>query len=120
MNYCPVVPLDLGGPYATLLDSKSPAEVTRRGVDWTDWLACNNPGTTITGTVWTIHADDDDTTLTLSQESLDANVSTVLISGGTVNASYRLVCTATLDDAQSIPATIQIGVRDVYKQALAA
>ena len=120
MNACPVVPLDLASPYATLLDGKSPAEITRRGVDWGDWLACNNPGVTITGASWTIHADDDDATLTLSQQEFASNVASVLISGGTVGKSYRLVCTASLDDGQSIPATIQIPVRDVFAQALAA
>lgn len=116
---CPVVPLDLGNPYATLLDAKSPTEQTRRGIDWTDWLACNNPGATIADASWTIHPDDDDASLTLSQES-GTEVSSVLVAGGTVGSSYRLVCTATLSDGQVIPATVQIPVRDVYKQALAA
>lgn len=114
------VPLDLGSPYATLLDPKSPTEVTRRAIDWSTWLAQNNPGATISGTAWAIHVDDDDTTMTLSQDTFAANVSSILITGGTVNVSYRLVCTATLSDGQVIPATIQIPVRDVFKQALAA
>ena len=120
MNACPVVPLDLNSPYATLLDAKSPAEITRRGIDWGAWLGCNNPGIAITGASWVVHADDDDATLTLSQETLAANVASVLITGGTVMKSYRLVCTVTLDDGQSIPATVQIPVRDVFAQALAA
>jgi len=119
-SVCPVVPLDLGSPYATLLDPKSPTEITRRGVDWADWLACNNPGAAITGSVWIVHPDDDDGSLTLSQETIANDVASVLITGGTVGVSYRLVDTVALDDGQSIPATVQIPVRDVYKQALAA
>ena len=117
---CPTVTLDLGNPYATLLDPKSPAEITRRGVDWGEWLACNNPGATISNSSWAIHADDDDSTLTLSQQTLTGNVATVLVTGGTVNAAYRLVNTITTSDGQSVPATVQIPVRDVFKQALAA
>lgn len=117
---CPTVPLDLGSPYATLLDPKSPTEITRRGVDWIDWLACNNPGATISNSTWAIHPDDDDTTLTLSQDTLDVDVASVLVSGGTVGSSYRLINTVTLSDGQSVKATVQIPVRDVFKQALAA
>ena len=117
---CPTVPLDLANPYSTLLDPKSPTEITRRGVDWAAWLACNNAGATITVSAWAVHPDDDDGTLTLSQETLVNGLATVLITGGTVNVSYRLVNTITVSDGQSIPATIQIPVRDVYKQALAA
>lgn len=117
---CPVVPLDLSSPYATLLDPKSPTEITRRAVDWSIWLACNNPGATIIAATWAVHPDDDDATLTLSQEALSNGVSSVLVTGGTVGASYRLVNTVTVSDNQSIPATVQIPVRDVYKQALAA
>lgn len=120
MSDCPTVPLDLASPYATLLDPKSPTEITRRGIDWSDWLACNNPGAVINAAVWSIHPDDDDSTLTLSQDVLAANVASVLVTGGTVGKSYRLVCTVTVSDGQSIPATVQIPVRDVYKQALAA
>lgn len=118
---CPVVPLDLGSPYATLLEAKSPTEITRRGVDWSDWLICNSSGVLINSSVWVIHSDDDDTTLALSQPTIGvANVASVLVSGGTVGQSYRLVNTVTLDDGQSIAATVQIPVRDVFKQALAA
>ena len=120
MTTCPTVPLDLSSPYSTLLDPKSPTEITRRGIDWTEWLACNNPGATITAAPWTIHPDDDDATLTLSQETLSGAVATVLITGGTVNKSYRLINTVAVSDGQSILATVQIHVRDVYKQALAA
>lgn len=120
MTACPVVTLDLGSPYATLLDPKSPADITRRGVDWADWLACNNPGATISVSAWAIHPDDDDATLTLSQDTIAADLASVLVSGGTVGQSYRLVNTVTVSDGQSIPATVQIPVRDVYKQALAA
>ena len=120
MSTCPEVPLDLGSPYATLLDAKSPTEITRRGITWADWLACNNPGATISGSVWAVHADDDDATLTLSQDTLLADVASVLVTGGTIGSSYRLVNTITVSDGQSIPATVQIPVRDVYKQALAA
>lgn len=117
---CPVVPLDLGSPYATLLDPKSPTEITRRAVDWADWLACNNPGATITGSVWAVHADDNDGSVTLSQDTLAADVASVLMTGGTVGSSYRLVDTVTLSDGQTVTATVQIPVRDVFKQALAA
>ena len=120
MSECPTVALDLASPYATLLDPKSPAEITRRGIDWGDWLACNNPGATINAAVWSIHPDDDDTTLTLSQQTLTGAVASVLVTGGTAGQSYRLVCSVTVSDGQSIPATVQIPVRDVYKQALAA
>ena len=94
--------------------------MTRRGVEWSDWLACNNAGATITVSAWAIHPDDDDGGMTLSQDTLVGGVASVLLTGGTVNVSYRLVNTVTLSDGQSITATIQIPVRDVFKQALAA
>lgn len=117
---CPIVPLDLASPYATLIDPKSPTEQSRRGVDWSDWLACNNPGVTLSNAAWAVHPDDDDATLTLSIPQLAAGVSSTQVSGGTIGQSYRLVCTASLSDGQSIPATVQIPVRDPWKQALAA
>lgn len=120
MNTCPVITLDLDSPYATLLGAKSPTEQSNRGVDWGKWLACQNTGIVISSAVWTIHPDDDDTTLVLGMQLLSDDISSVQISGGTVGQSYRLICTATLDDGQVIPATVQIPVRDVYKQALAA
>lgn len=120
MSVCPVVPLDLASPYATLLDAKSVGEITRRGCDWSLWLACHSAGVIIETATWTIHADDDDGSLSLSQEDFTAGVSSVLITGGTVRFSYRLVNTVTTDDGQTIIATVQVPVRDVFAQALAA
>ena len=120
MTACPTVTLDLASPYATLLDAKSPAETPRRGADWSLWLSCNNAGATILTAVWAVHPDDDDGTLTLSQEALASDISSVVVTGGTAGQSYRLTCTIGTDDGQSITATVQIPVRDVFKQALAA
>lgn len=118
MSTCPSVPLNLASNYATLLDGKAPAEVTRRGVDWGSWLICNNPGVTLDSSVWAVHSADDDATLTLAQATLTGNVASVAISGGTAGKSYRLTNTAGLSDGQSIVAVVQIPVRDV--QAVAA
>jgi hypothetical protein len=120
MSACPSVPLDLNSPYATLLDAKSPTEITRRGVDWGPWLACNNPGALITAAVWAVFPADDDGSMTLSQDVLALNVASVLVTGGTLLTAPRLTCTISTDDGQSITATVQIPVRDVFAQALAA
>ena len=110
MSTCPVIPLDLNSRYATLLDGKRVAAVTRRAIDWSDWRACNGAGVTLQSSTWGVHADDDDGALTLSQDDLTDDVASVLITGGTAAQAYRLENTITTSDGQTLVATVRIPV----------
>lgn len=120
MTTCQTIDVDLSYPYAYLWGAKAVADEPRLANDWNPWLACHTQGATIANSLWAIHPDDDDATLTLTQQSETGGVASVIVQGGTVDKSYRLVNTVTLSDGQVLTATGQIPVRDVFKQALAA
>lgn len=120
MTTCQTIDVDLSSPYAYLWDAKTVGAAVRLANDWTPWLACNTDGATIIGSAWAIHPEDDDGTLVLAQEAEASGITSVLVSAGTTDKSYRIINTVTLSDTQVIPAYGQIPVREPYKQALAA
>jgi len=120
MTVCQTIDVDLSSPYAYLWGAKAPADEPRVANDWNPWLDCNTEGATILNSSFAVHPDDDDGTLILFQPAEANGIASVIVQGGTIDKSYRVINTVTTSDAQTITATGQIPVRDVDKQALAA
>ena len=86
---------------------KTSAEVLDYTVDWDDnWLA---DGETISTSVWSIYAENQESVIQLSEdsESETSTTATIWVSGGTVGCRYRLRNTITTSEGRT-------GVRTMY------
>ena len=107
---CRIVQADSGSLYPAGLDRMSPGEAVRIEHDLTQDVDCSGVGVTITQSTWAVHPDDDDTTLTLSSDSIAGLVTNVLATGGTEGAMYRLVNTIDTSDSAHLIRTSSIPV----------
>ena len=130
MTDCRILDVDLASPYSHALDAKSPTETLRYGHAWDRWAACRADGVNNLASTWTIHPDDDDGTVTITQQTVIGDeiiggvtyslTASFFMAGGTAGKSYRIINTTDWDDGSQVTFTAQIPVRDVFKQALAA
>ena len=92
------------------LPRKTPTEVERYANDIEADADCSLVGITIATSLWAIHPDDDDGTLTLSGDAVQGLITSVLVTGGTDGALYRLVNTVTLSDSRVLIFTTSLPV----------
>ena len=73
---------------------KDPEATLDYTLNWADWLTSSS--TTITGSTWSVSADASDTDpVTISGNSYNTLISTVTLTGGTVNEVYTIYNTIT-------------------------
>lgn len=96
---------------------KDPSERLTYSVDWSRFLGTP----TVSSVTWKINgttASSGETvdTLTLVNSTINSQITTVVFSGGTLNATYLITCTIgyTDTDGESLTATrtIKLGIRE--------
>ena len=88
-------------PFAT----KDPQAQLDFGFNWSQWVAT---GDEINSASWELAGNDN--ALTLSNQVLSGNESTVRATGGTVGATYRLVNTVTTSSGLTDQRTITLRI----------
>ena len=109
MTQCSTLVADLDSLYPVNIGRKTPTEARRPTVDWAV-VDCAGTGVTIQTSTWTIHPDDDDATLTLSQQATTGLETSVLASGGTDGNTYRLVNQVITSDGRTVELTVVVPV----------
>ena len=109
---CRTITVDPDVARASVIGRKTPAEIPRIELDWSKRVDCAGTGVTITNSVWSIHPDDDDASLTLDQQAISALVTSVRVTGGTDGVRYRLVNTVTTSDQLTLAVTVTLPVRE--------
>lgn len=66
---------------------KAPAAVLNYGRDWTTWL---ETGDAIVTSTWTADPDNPDTALIVAGAAHNGKIATIIVSGGTLGARYRV------------------------------
>ena len=73
---------------------KDPEATLDYTLNWADWLSSSS--TTITGSTWSVSADADDTDpVTIAGSGNNTTITTVTLTGGTVNEIYTIYNTIT-------------------------
>ena len=72
-------------------------------LDWGEWLA----GRTISGSTWAVTGDVDDDALVIVNDTNDATLTTVTVSGGTLGRKY-VVTNSVVVDAQTYQRSIEL------------
>lgn len=66
---------------------KAPAAVLNYGRDWSPWL---EPGDTVVSSTWTLDPANPDAALIRAGATNTTTVTTIIVSGGTLGARYRM------------------------------
>lgn len=115
MDACTTIAASRESVYPPVASRKAPGETDWVENDISSDVDCDGQGVTILSSVWIIHADDDDATLTLGAATWLALVTRQPYSGGTDGASYRLINTVTTNDGRTFEFTVQVSIAETVK-----
>ena len=107
---CEWITLDPASLYPFKADRKPPSENLTFVLDWAVRLDCEGAGNTLVASTWSVHPDDDDGTLTITNDTYAGMQSEAHIGGGTDGKNYRVINQVTDAGGQVSPVTISIPV----------
>lgn len=114
---CTTITASRACTYPPMAPRKTQAETEILENDISDDVDCEGLGVSIITSVFTIHPDDDDTTLTLGTASFIGLVTSVPYSGGTPNKTYRIENAVTTSNGLSLVFTVQVSIAETVKIA---
>ena len=115
MDACTSITASRGSIYPPVVARKTPTETDYVENDIAADVDCEEAGITLISSLWAIHPDDDDATLTLGPAVITGLITRQVYSAGTAGKSYRLVNTVETSDGRTLEYTTQVAIAETLQ-----